>query len=96
MQSIDSKDMVSKIKDILVEAKQTDENNVVTDKTASSISDKLVKDGKIVNIFDKKTGSSSFLINKDTFIDAKENEIKEQDSFLRLLEITTKNRVKPS
>jgi hypothetical protein len=76
VQSVDSKDMVSKIKDILVEAKQTDENNVVTDKTASSISDKLVKDGKIVNIFDKKTGSSSFLINKDTFIDAKENEIK--------------------
>lgn len=74
--SIEKDTIIDKIKDILVKAKQTDENNVVTDETARSISDKLVKDGKITNIRDFKTDTSSFTINRDTFEDAQENALK--------------------
>ena len=74
--SIEKDTIIDKIKDVLVKAKQTDENNVVTDETARSISDKLVKDGKITNIKDVKTDTSSFTINRDTFEDAQENALK--------------------
>ena len=86
--SIEKDTVIDKIKDILVKAKQTDENNVVTDETARSISDKLVKDGKITNIKDVKTDTSSFTINKDTFEDAQENALKRAR---QLLENTRQN-----
>ena len=86
--SIEKDTVIDKIKDILVKAKQTDENNVVTDETARSISDKLVKDGKITNVKDVKTDTSSFTINKDTFEDAQENALKRAR---QLLENTRQN-----
>ena len=86
--SIEKDTIIDKIKDILVKAKQTDENNVVTDETARSISDKLVKDGKITNIKDVKTDTSSFTINRDTFEDAQENALKRAR---QLLENTRQN-----
>jgi hypothetical protein len=86
--SIEKDTVLDKIKDILVKAKQTDENNVVTDETARSISDKLVKDGKITNVKDVKTDTSSFTINRDTFEDAQENALKRAR---QLLENTRQN-----